>query len=124
MPQLMAKPHNPVLETVQKNLRRFRLEAELTVEQAAAFTGLSIDSLRRWEQKPQRVPLEALIKLAEIYGHPIDHFHNENPPKADLKHRPAVALIELPGTKANPELMAKIQKLIVEANNESRGLKK
>lgn len=124
MPQLMAKAHDPVLEIIRKNLRRFREEADLTVEVVAGFADLSIDSLRRWERKTQKVPIDALVKLGEIYGHSIADFHNPNPPKADLKHRPAVAYKQLPGTHISPEMHAKIQRVMEEANNESRGLKK
>jgi transcriptional regulator with XRE-family HTH domain len=124
MAQVVAKTRDPMNEIVRKNLRRFREEAKLTAEKVAAFAGISIDSLRRYEAGGSGVPYDVLAKLADIYGHSLDDFRLENPPRADLKRRPAIALMQLEGVEVDPELLAKIQKLVDEANRDTRGEKK
>jgi transcriptional regulator with XRE-family HTH domain len=124
MAQVVAKTRDPMNEIVRRNLKRFREEAGLTTEKVAAFTGISIDSLRRYESGGSGVSYDVLAKLADVYGHSLDDFRMENPPKADLKHRPGIAFMQLEGVDVDPDLLAKIQKLVDEANRTTRGEKK
>lgn len=124
MGQAVAKTRDPLNEIVRKNLRRFRVEAKLTAEQVAAFTRIPIDSLRRYEAGGSGVKYDVLVKLAEIYGHTTDDFGLVDPPKPDLKRRPALALMELDGVDADPAAVARIQKMIDDVNRELRDLKK
>lgn len=124
MNQGMAKTRDPMRDVIRKNLRVFREEAKLTAEKVASFTGIPIDSLRRWESGKTTPPVAALSRLAEVYGHDMKDFTLENPPKPNLKARPGIALIELDGVAVDPEQMLRLQRLVEDINQTTRGLKK
>lgn len=120
----MAKTRDPITEIVRVNLRRFREEVGLTTEKVAAFTGISIDSLRRYEAGGVAAPHSVLVKLAPVYGHGIGDFDLENPPKADLTKRPGVATMLLEGVDVDPADQVRLQQLVDEINQKTREKKK
>lgn len=117
MTQLMAKtPRSPTRdrrsELVVKNLKRFRDEAGLTQEQAAIASGVPLDRLRSWESGKVKHPAGDLLHLlAQIYGHVVDDFYQEDPPKPDFTNRVGVYLGGLPDEDA--EIVAELREYVV-----------
>jgi transcriptional regulator with XRE-family HTH domain len=83
-------------EIVRANLVRFREEAGLKQESAAAAVGLTRDGLLRMEAGTRGLPKPALLKaLSDLYGHSVDHFYMESPPAPDLSRSPVLVPIAL-----------------------------
>jgi transcriptional regulator with XRE-family HTH domain len=124
MRQDMAKTRDPSNDLVAKNLKAFRAESGLTTEQAAQMSGVSVDNLRRYERGDSGVPADALRALAAIYGHAMDDFYVEKPPKADLAGRPQFRLQTMPGMNISAKHHKELQDHIDKANAEIRSRKK
>lgn len=120
----MAKTRDPETDLIAKNMREFRDAAGLTAEDVATFCDVPIDSLRRYEAGKSGVPYRVLAKLAEVYGHKMEDFKLEKPPRADLTGRPGVALLTLPGVEVDKAALSRIQKLVEQVNAEMRAAKK
>lgn len=124
MAQVVARTRNPKNDIFVKNLRDFRDFVKMTTEEAAKFSGVSLDSLRRWEAgKTVPSSTEDLHRLGEIYGHAMDDFYLENPPPADLSRRRGLQLWALPGIDAPQHIIDSVQKKIDEANELLRDAK-
>jgi transcriptional regulator with XRE-family HTH domain len=111
-------------DLVRKNLKKFRDEAGMTTEQAAQISKLSVDNIRRYESGKSGVPSEVLRRLAVIYGHSMDDFFLEAPPKARLTERPVFHLMTMPGTEVDQKKFRELQDMIDKANAEMRPKKK
>ncbi len=61
-----------VLETVGPRLRSLRVEAELTLAELAARTGISVSTLSRLESGGRKPTLELLLPVASAYGISLD----------------------------------------------------
>lgn len=107
-------------DTVRKNLKRFREEADMTSDQTAQISGVSVDNLRRYENGSSSVPADVLHKLAGIYGHTVDDFFQEQPPPANLATRPVFHLRTLPGVDIDEKKYKELQDLINKANSDVR----
>lgn len=121
MSEVVASTRDPVADIVRINLRAFRDAMGLTQEQAAAISGLPIDSIRRWETKGG-IKLGALVRLAEVYKRDIGHFSMKEPPKIEVQ-KPRIALVQI-SDDVDPEIMEQIQELMLKANKETRPAKK
>lgn len=124
MRQHMAKTRDPEVEIVRKNLVEFRKRAGLTQDDAAQFSGVPVDNLRRYERGDSGVSADALRKLAVIYGHAMDHFYMEKPPAPDLAGRPAIHLKALPGQDLDEAEYKRIQGIVERANREMASKRK
>jgi transcriptional regulator with XRE-family HTH domain len=116
----MAKTRDPANEIVRDNLRKFRVEAELTTDQAAQASEVPVDNLRRYESGKSGIPASELRKLAVVYGHAMEDFYAKHPPHANLTDRPTYFLRTLPGMDVDEETQQKIQDLIDEANEANK----
>jgi transcriptional regulator with XRE-family HTH domain len=115
----MANPREPDYEIVRRNLRRFREEAEFSQAEAAEFSGVPIDNLRRYESgKTEKVPATVLAELGHIYGHRMEDFFESDPPKAKLDQRPTFALRTRPGAKVDAKVLKMLEDLIEKANRD------
>lgn len=62
------------------SLKAARVNADLTIEEAADLMGISTNKLWRWEQNPEIIPIAFKDTIESIYNMPIDNiiFLNEN----------------------------------------------
>lgn len=107
-------------ERIRNNLKKFRIEAGMSTDEAAQASGIPVDNLRRYETGGSGVPSEVLFKLAEIYGHSVDDFAMESPPKANLSNRPMFHLRTTPGMDIDDKMYDWLQEQIAKANVEVR----
>lgn len=111
-------------EIVRKNLQRFREETGLTQERAALLSGVKLDNLRRYESGKSGVSPEALFHLARIYGHAMEDFYKEHPPRGDLAAVPlfhaSASMTPAEMDKFEGKWFREIQETIVKANAEVR----
>lgn len=49
-------------------LKEARVKAGMTQAEVAKLTGIPLGTLRRWEQKINEPPIDAIIQLADTYG--------------------------------------------------------
>lgn len=73
-------------ETFSKNLRRLRLEKNLTQEQLASTLGVSVQSISRWECGNTLPDVMLLPEIARLYGITVDDLY-----RADTKGYPSYA---------------------------------
>jgi transcriptional regulator with XRE-family HTH domain len=115
----MTKVRNIQSETVRRNLKKFREEASMTQAEAAEFSGVALDNLRRYESgKTEKVPWRALTDLSYIYGHSMDDFFEESPPKAKLEAIPTFSLRARPRANVDEKIFRDLQSQIEKANKE------
>src|ERR1044072_8766818 len=95
--QPMARTRDPMNDRIRINLKLFRQETGMSTDDAARASGIPLDNLRRYESGGSGVPSDVLFKLAEIYGHSVDDFALEHPPRANLTARPMFHLSTTPG---------------------------
>lgn len=107
-------------DVIKKNLRTFREEAGLTTNDVAQTTGIPVDNLRRYEGGKSGVPADVLRKLADVYGHAMEHFFMESPPKADLSSRPMFHLSTLPGMDVDEKRYRDLLEIVNRTNAEIR----
>lgn len=120
----MAKPLDPEAEIVRANLIKFREEAKLSQADAANLSGVALDNLRRYESGAvTAIPSKVLRDLAQVYGHAMDDFYLESPPRANLLEAPHYFLQSRPGTIVDPEVDAEIRAAVKRANEKVRGKK-
>lgn len=119
----MGKTRDLQEETILNNLKRFREEVELSQAQAADLSGVPLDNLRRYEKGDSGVPATVLKQLADVYGHKVDDFYRDDPPKADRAEVPAYFLRTFPGMELDPDLHRKVLRFISEVNAEARSRK-
>jgi transcriptional regulator with XRE-family HTH domain len=62
------------LLTVGERLQELRLHAGLTQEALAARSGLSVHSIRGWEQDQRTPGLLAVYRIAQVMGLPMERF--------------------------------------------------
>lgn len=121
----MTKPRDFQGEIVRRNLQRFREEAGMTQAQAAEFSGIAIDNLRRYESgRTAKVPGTVLAELGSIYGHSADDFSKENPPPSKPEERPTFMLRTRPGTEIDEKVYRELQAVIDKANRDVRTKKR
>lgn len=58
---------------MQITLRAARVNAGLTLVEAAKLFGISKDTLSKYERDSSNVPRKFFIKIEEIYGVPVDN---------------------------------------------------
>lgn len=120
----MGKTRDPQEETIQKNLAKFREEAELSQAQAADLSGVPLDNLRRYEKGASGVPATVLKMLADVYGHRVDDFYAIDPPKADRAEAPVFFLRTFPGAEVDAEVYRDLIKAIEDGNMRQRKKRK
>lgn len=81
---VMSEPRTPKAWTDEdqilfRNLVTFREAVGLTQEQAALFSGVSIDNIRRYEQERSKPHLNMIRALAQTYGRTIAEFFEAAP---------------------------------------------
>lgn len=118
MRQDMGKTRDPQNDLVVERLKKFREEAGLSQDEAAQFSGVPVDNLRRYERGASGVPADVLRELARIYGHAMDDFYAAVPPKADLANRPTYHLKTLPGMQLDEKTHKEVMAVIERANRE------
>ena len=80
--------------TVRRNLKRFREELaahlgqEFGQQDAAEVTEIPIDTYRAYEGGKRRITLAPLVKLAAVYGRPVEDFLLDVPPPLDPSRLP------------------------------------
>jgi transcriptional regulator with XRE-family HTH domain len=62
------------VERLQITLRAARVNAGLTLVEAAKLFGINKDTLSKYEKDSSNVPRKFFIKIEEIYGVPVDNF--------------------------------------------------
>lgn len=107
-----------IKEQIRLNLIKFRKETKLSIAKASRLAEIPDENLRRYESGTSGVDIVTLVKLAEAYGHAVDHFHMADPPPADLESRPVFFLRVRPDAEYNAETYAEIAKVIEDANSE------
>ena len=65
-------------EQFSRNLRRLRLEKNLTQEQLAVILGVSVQSVSRWECGNTLPDVMLLPQIARLYGVTVDDLYREN----------------------------------------------
>lgn len=65
-------------EGFSRNLRRLRLEQNLTQEQLASILGVSVQSISRWECGNTMPDIMLLPEIAKLYGVTIDDLYRED----------------------------------------------
>ena len=83
----MANTTEDALAGVGARLRALRTEADLTLRQVAAETGISVSTLSRLESGQRRPTLELLLALAQVHRVPLDELVGA-PPTADPRVHP------------------------------------
>ena len=121
--EVTPRARDPRSEIVIRNLRAFRAAVGMSQDDAATASGVPIDNLRRYESGAVMPPAHALLSLGEIYGHTVDDFLRAEPPPPKLDDRPMVFFRALPGVVPDAELLAKVEKVISQANAEFRARK-
>ncbi len=66
-------------DTISKNLRKLRLEKQMTQEQVAEKLGVSAQSVSRWETGATFPDILLLPELAKLYGVLVDDLFQESP---------------------------------------------
>lgn len=120
----MASPRDPEAEVVRRNLLHYRTKAALTQEEASQISGVSVDSIRRYEAGKMGASASSLRALAKIYGCRMEDFYDEAQPAPDLANRPVIYLRTLPGVQLEPDVIADLEKLVEKANVMARTKKK
>ncbi|MBS6063741.1 MAG: helix-turn-helix transcriptional regulator [Peptostreptococcaceae bacterium] len=62
-----------VKENLKISLKAARVNAELTIINAAKIIGIGKDTLIKWEKEPWKVNALYQKKISEAYEFPIDH---------------------------------------------------
>lgn len=104
-------------ELVRTNLVRFREELDLSQEAVATRAGVSVDSLRRYEQG-RGVDALTLKLLADAVGHAVDHFFMPDPPPSDPTLVPAFIMRVAPGVQVDTDLCDRVRTFLDEMNKE------
>jgi transcriptional regulator with XRE-family HTH domain len=68
----MTEDLDPLLTTVGPRLREVRRRRDVTLDQLAGRTGISVSTLSRLETGRRRLSLELLLPLARAHGIPLD----------------------------------------------------
>ena len=77
------------MRDVGPRLRELRLEAELTLADVAADTGIGVSTLSRLESGARKPGLEHLLQLAGVYRVPLDDLVGAGPSEDPrVRHRP------------------------------------
>ncbi len=58
--------------TFGEQLKTLREEAKMTQSDLATQSGLSIDSLRKWEQNKMLPKIDSVVRLAKALGAPLE----------------------------------------------------
>lgn len=105
-----GKAKAPVVDDdpMRRNLVNFREEAGLGLHEAAAATGVPLETLKAYELGTVIVPSLHLIRLAEAYGRPAEHFAREDPPARDRKPPPRVGIHAFEVDSMTPEHRARV----------------
>jgi transcriptional regulator with XRE-family HTH domain len=120
MLEVMAASKDSPREVVRRNLVRFREAAGLSQAQAADLSGVPVYNLVRYESgKTQKVPFDALARLAPVYGHTTDHFMLEKPP-AGSTEKVVVYYKVAPNEEIDDDIRAQIEREMVKWNREIR----
>lgn len=101
----MAVRKDRTSEIIRRNLVRFREEAGYSQAIAAYQSGVPIHSIRHYEQGRNSLDAQALLKLANCYGHATDDFYMEEPPPAEESRKPVFRLVLRPDATPDPELL-------------------
>lgn len=69
-----------IMETISKNVRKYRKLANITQEQLAVDIDMSYDYLRRFESQngKEGLSLKSLYKISVVLGVSIDKFFEKN----------------------------------------------
>ena len=92
----------------------------MSTDDAARASGIPLDNLRRYESGGSGVPSDVLFKLAEIYGHSVDDFALEHPPRANLTARPMFHLSTTPGMDVDEKEYQRLVEIINKTNQDVR----
>lgn len=122
MTEVVARTRDPAVDTIRKNLQRFREEAGLDQAQAAVLAKVSVDNLRRWESKGG-IKTIALRKLADVYKRPVEHFYAPSPPPLANPPRYRIAFMQIDDDLPE-DLQREIEELMSRANTVTRAAKK
>lgn len=63
-----------ILKRVSDNLCRYRLQSGLTQQQVGAFLDVSYQQIQKYEKGKNKIPIDKLYLLAQIYELSIDDF--------------------------------------------------
>lgn len=74
------KFNDNIMETISKNVRKYRKLANITQEQLAVDIDMSYDYLRRFESQngKEGLSLKSLYKISVVLGVSIDKFFEKN----------------------------------------------
>lgn len=116
---LQGKTEGTRSELAQR-LLGFRRQTWLSVEQAAAATGLTAKMIRRYENDETTMDEPAIHALAKVYGRDFEDFDTTKTPP-ELPRRPAVAfvLVARPDLVGTP-LARRTEEAVQRANEEAR----
>jgi transcriptional regulator with XRE-family HTH domain len=103
---------------VRRNAINFRAENGISRPEAALRMGISESTLTKLERGERRFQVDLLFKMADAYGHQVEHFRMADPPPADLPKGPLVFYKTMPGFKLDPDIEARIQRLLSEAERD------
>ena len=111
-------------EIVRINLKRFREESKLSQADASDLSGVPVDAIRRYEGGITAVvPGTVLKQLADVYGHPVDHFWESHPPPAKVEERATYFLRTMPGAVVDADVDRELRQAIERANTKIRARK-
>jgi transcriptional regulator with XRE-family HTH domain len=61
-------------QAIGRNLRRMRVRAGLTQQGLAGHLGVTFQQVQKYENGKNRLPLESLYRLANLFKAPVDSF--------------------------------------------------
>ena len=77
--RVLSPPHNAVESVVRSNVRRARIESELTRAECAHIIDIPLDDFRDCETGLQTFTPRQLSELADVFSVPVTHFFSHHP---------------------------------------------
>lgn len=105
-------------ELIRRNLERFREELGLSQIELARLSGVSLNSLRRYERGETMPQLDALVLLAPALGRDVTDFHLEEPPPPKEHLRPAFVLSVRGDAEVPPDMYERLAATVEDFNRQ------
>ena len=62
------------IDILRNTLRGYRVKAGLTQQTAAEALNVSVSTFNRWEQRPDKLPFDKFVQIADLYKVPVSDF--------------------------------------------------
>lgn len=115
----VAKPANPQVERIARNLRSFREEFGLSQPKMAAVVGVPPDTWIKWEAGTRTPGGEMLFRIADAIDRSVDDIGAEKPTPMPNRKPPALALSVLDNA-IGADLLAEASRFLRDVNRKHR----